>query len=130
MGCGKNIFSSPESKKMDIEQKTNRGETRRQSMKYLVFALSLSLLIGISAFHGTGANAFNNAGHAARLTTPGAYQTVADRYWRDRDYDRPYVGPYYDYDYYDPYYDYPYPYAYYYGPGFSIETPFFGINIP
>ncbi len=104
-------------------------------MKRLIFALSLAFLIGLFALSGpaTHAYAFNNSSDQAQLTASGSYRTVEwHRYWRDdRDRDRPYVR-HYDYDYYDPYYGYSYyyPYNYYYGPGFSINTPFFGINIP
>lgn len=102
-------------------------------MKRLILTLSLAFLVGLFALSGstTQAYALNNSSDQAQLTASGSYRTVASRrYWRDdRDFDRPYVRHYY-YDYYDPYYDYPYPYTYYYGPGFSINTPFFGINIP
>ncbi len=89
-------------------------------MKPLLFALALVLLVGLFAFSGlaTHAYAFNNTGGQARLTPSGSYRTVAwHRHWRHR----------YYYDYYDPYY---YGYTYYYGPGVSINTPFFGFNIP
>jgi hypothetical protein len=101
-------------------------------MKRLMFALSLAFLIGLFALSGsaTHAYAFNNSSGQAQLTVPGSYRTVAwHRYWRDddRDFDRPYVRYY---DYYGPYNYYPYPYTYYYGPGFSFDSPFFGIYIP
>ena len=105
-------------------------------MKRLIFALSLAFLIGLFALSGpaTHAYAFNNSSDQAQLTASGSYRTVEwHRYWRDdRDFDRPYVRHYYDYEYYDPYYGYTYyyPYTYYYGPGFSINVPFFGVNIP
>ncbi len=105
-------------------------------MKRLIFALSLAFLVGLFVLSGptTHAYAFNNSSDQAQLTATGSYRTVEwHRYWRDdRDLDTPYVRHYYDYDYYDPYYGYTYyyPYTYYYGPGFSINTPFFGINIP
>jgi hypothetical protein len=52
------------------------------------------------------------------------------RHYRNhRDYDQSY--PRYYRGYYDPYYnDYYYPRSYYYGPGVSLDTPFFGIRIP
>jgi hypothetical protein len=106
-------------------------------MKRLIFALSLAFLVGLFALSGpaTRAYAFDNSSDQTQLTASGSYRTVEwHRYWRDdRDFDRPYVRHYYDYDYYDPYYGYtyyyPYPYTYY-GPGLSINVPFFGINIP
>ena len=107
-------------------------------MKRLIFALSLAFLVGLFALSGpaTHAYAFNNSSDQAQLTAHGSYRTVEwHRYWRDdRDFDRPYVRHYYDYDLLCyPYYVHlllPLPYDYYYGPGFSINTPFFGINIP
>ncbi len=104
-------------------------------MKRLIFTLSLAFLVGLLAFSSstTPAYGFNNSSDRVQLAATGSYQTVEYRhhYYRDRDdYDRPYVRHYYN-DYYYPYYDpYYYPYTYYYGPGFSINTPFFGINIP
>jgi hypothetical protein len=52
------------------------------------------------------------------------------RHYRNhRDHDRSY--PRYYRGYYDPYYsDYYYPRSYNYGPGVSLDTPFFGITIP
>ena len=103
-------------------------------MKRLILALSLASLVGVLILPWSAAHAytFENSGDQARWTAPGSYRAVAWHryYWQDddRDFDRPYVRHYY-YDYYDPYY-YPYPYTYYYGPGFSVNTPFFGINIP
>ncbi|MGA2400696.1 MAG: hypothetical protein ABSG91_03185 [Syntrophobacteraceae bacterium] len=106
-------------------------------MKRLIFALSLAFLVGLSALSGPATHVYgsNNSSEQAQLAAHGSYRTVEwhrHHYWRDdRDFDRPYVRHYYYYDgYYDPYYDYHYPYTYYYGPGFSVNTPFFGINIP
>ncbi len=101
-------------------------------MKRLIMALSLVFLIGMFAFSGFGAFAYGFSGSSdqARLKAPSSYQTIEyRRVYRDRDYDRDYYYRDYDYGYYDPYY-YSYPYTYYYGPGVSINTPFFGFNIP
>ena len=97
-------------------------------MKRLLYALSLMLLVGLFALSGptTRAHAYNISSNQAQVTTHSSYETVAwHRYWADDD---DFGGPYVQY-YYEPYY-YPYPYSYYYGPGFSINTPFFGFNIP
>ena len=105
-------------------------------MKLLIFALSLALLVGSFALAGSPAQAYgvNNSGDQAQFAASGSYRTVDwhQGYYgqEDRDFDSPYEGHYYHYYPYYSYYDYPYPYAYYYGPGFSINTPFFGINIP
>ena len=66
-----------------------------------------------------------------KVTTKSHHRKTAahHRHYRNyRDYDRTYNG--YDRGYYDPYYNgYYYPRNYYYGPGLSIDVPFFGIRI-
>lgn len=83
-------------------------------MKRLIFALSLTVLIGLFAVSWPGANAYalNSSSGQVLLAQPSAYQTV-------------------QYYYYTPYYDYYGPsYGYYNGPGFYINTPFFGFSFP
>lgn len=83
-------------------------------MKRMIFALSLVFLVGLFALSMTSAPAFahQNSSYQTQVTAQGHFQTV--------DWD--------DYYYYRPYN--PYPYTYYYGPGFSINTPFFGFYFP
>lgn len=80
-------------------------------MKRLIFALSLTLLLGLFAFSQPGANAYALNGSSAKVQGAATYQPV-------------------QYYYYTPYYDYYGPSYYYGGPGFSINTPFFGFNFP
>ena len=121
-------------------------------MKRLVFVFSLALMIGLFALPGSvmlshGAGNSTDQGQATvpesnkeQVTAPKAQgQATAKthrkaashhRHYRNhRDHDRSY--PRYYRGYYDPYYsDYYYPRSYNYGPGVSLDTPFFGITIP
>ncbi len=103
-------------------------------MKRFLFALSLVLLFGLFSFYwsGTSAHAVPVSSDQTQLAGHASYRTVDwddwhEHHWRDHDFDREEhvytYGPYYDYG--------PYPYppdTYYYGPGFSVNTPFFGLN--
>jgi hypothetical protein len=98
-------------------------------MRRLILALSLAfLLLAVPGFTWI-AYGFADSQPQAQLTAPSYHTVDWDRvqyryhYWR-HDYDRPYY-----YGYYDPYYAYPYPYTYYYGPGFSVDVPFFHFGI-
>jgi hypothetical protein len=121
-------------------------------MKRLVFVFSLALLIGLFALPGSVILSYgaSNSSDQKQVTAPKAQEQVTTpkakgeatakthrkaashhrHYRNDRDYDRSYTR--YDHGYYDPYYynDYYYPRSYYYGPGLSVDTPFFGIRIP
>ncbi len=120
-------------------------------MSRLMLAMSLAFLVGLFAMpgHATNAYGFTGSSDQAQLAAPGSYRAVAwHRYWSDDDSDRPIVREdrsvvrdsdgrivsedrrivrddrpvvrryYYDHD---PYY----PYTYYYGPGLSVDVPFF-----
>ncbi len=120
-------------------------------MKRLVFVFSLALLIGLFALPGSVMLSYGagNSSDQGQVTVPESNQGQAaapkakgqvkarthrkaashHRHYRNyRDYDSSYTR--YNRGYYDPYYDnYYYPRNYYYGPGLSIDTPFFGIGI-
>ncbi len=104
-------------------------------MKRLIFTLSLALFLSLFVFYRPDTNAYqlNNYGDQAQIAGQVSYRLIdweehREHEWREHhDFDRPYYG-------YGPYYDYgPYEYGppdtYYYGPGFSVNTPLFGINI-